>query len=98
MKIRTRSCTPKFFFAYAGGFISMFGFFVATMLIHEQRLNFEYLQHATPRILAISLLPGLLGVVLRKHGKLFLFLTGIITGPFFGAAYINIVLWIQNGN
>lgn len=87
----TRDFMTKFFIVYAGSVVSMLGIFLTTMLVHYQRLDPEYLEYALIRILILSALSGVLCIGLHKRGCLFLFVSGVITGPLVGAVYVCMV-------
>ena len=86
------SCIGRFIFAYIGSLISLFTFFLTTMLVHNRGIDYEYLSYATLRMLVISIVPGILGVITSKLGKIWILFIGVFTGPLVAAVFINIAI------
>lgn len=83
---------------YAASFISMLVLFVATMWVHYQGIDYEYLTYALIRIAAISILSGILGFVVYKQRKIAQIIFGVVVGPIVAAVVIFLfeqAVWIN---
>lgn len=79
-----------FLTALVGSFGTMLGVFIWTMLLHEQDINYEYLQYAAMRIGIISLVSaGVMAVIFNKR-KIFSFIGGAVLGLVLGALFITL--------
>jgi hypothetical protein len=78
----------SFIVAYMGSIVSVFGIFLITMLVQYRQLDPAYLESALPRILMLSIVPGVLGILLSKRRKIAHFMIGVLVGPLIGAVYV----------
>ena len=79
----------SFLLAYMASMIPLFGIFLATMLLHYQRIDFEYLVYALYHILIISIVPGVFGIVLHRNKFIIKALIGLIVGVLIAALFVN---------
>jgi hypothetical protein len=84
--------TVRFIIAYVGSLISILAIFLATMIVHYQDIDYEYLIYAALRMLVISIAPGILGIIASRLGKILVFLIGVVTGPLVAAVFIATTL------
>ncbi len=85
----------SFFVPYAGSVVSVFGIFLATMFVQYRQLDPAFLEFAIPRLLMISIVPGVIGILLGKRSKITHFAIGVLLGPLIGAVYVLLKLGIS---
>ena len=85
MDIKIKNYLNGFLMVCAASFISMLVLFMATMWVHYQGIDYEYLTYALIRIGAISILSGILGFVVYKQRKIAQITFGVVVGPIVAA-------------
>jgi hypothetical protein len=79
-----------FWIVYLVSVLCLLSMFVYTMFLHNEAADYEYLAYATIHILLVSVVPALIGGVLKPRSLLMKILVGVISAPLIAAIYIQL--------
>ncbi len=82
--------TKQISISFLTSMFTLFSLFLYTMIINYKEFDAEYLLFATPRIIAISLVPALLAIVLKVTSYIKSISIGIVVSFISAVIYLRV--------